>query len=119
MNSEDLTKIGTNVGKAIREQVTGGKKMHNWPVRLLGTALGVGFLHAAAVFSGVTIETSWSSFIEFLWNSPVLGIGTYLLMTAFWAGILCTVRGGQFVRIFFRGVTIPLYLYFFVGRLMW
>ena len=105
------------VEKKWGQQLKGGVRKHGYCTRVIGNLSGTSVTHGAVVVVGTITERAWSALLSKMWAFPIEATVGFVVVVGFWSLILGTVTGGHFMRCFFRGLTVPVYVYFFLS--MW
>ena len=98
----------------LKSLLGGGKSVHGYWVRCLACASGSFCTHAGTALLGSISANNWAGLVEKAIAAPLQGTFGFLAFIAFWALILGTAKSGHFLRCFFRGLTVPVYVYYFL-----
>ena len=115
MTLEDVKQAFDWLEKKLTALIRGGLEQHRYRVRLVATFAGASVTHLAVVFIGLWSERAWSTLVAKALEWPSEGMLGLFAIILFWALVLATMKGGHFMRCFMRGLTFPIYVYYFLS----
>ena len=106
------------IEKKFKEVISGGARVHGYWMRFLATSCGALVTHIGIVLIGAWFTKAWSPLVTKMLEWPVQGALGFIGVILFWGAVVASVKGGQFIRCFWRGLTIPVYAYYFLSLML-